>query len=209
MRRLVGGRTLLRFVPGRYNRPREEERVFLFADIKGSTSIAERIGNRLYHEFLNDVWYDISDAVAACRGEIYKYVGDEIIVTWTVSRAVANIRCLRLCAAIPRALARRESYYNKRYQAVPELKQGLHAGVVSVGEIGDVRMEIAYLGDVLNTTARLMSYADVVKVPTLVSSEVVKLLPAGSEIFLKNLGPVNLRGKERAISVYALADYAS
>ena len=50
LRRLVGGQTLLRFVTGRYNRPREEERVLLFADIKGSTSIAERIGNRLYHE---------------------------------------------------------------------------------------------------------------------------------------------------------------
>jgi class 3 adenylate cyclase len=206
LRRLVGGRTLLRFVTGLYNRPREQERVFLFADITGSTTIAERIGNKLYHEFLNDVWFDISDAVAACRGEIYKYVGDEIIVTWTIRRAVANFHCLRLCAAIPRAIARRESYYRRRYQVIPEMKQGLHAGFVTVGEMGDARMEIAYLGDVLNTAARLMSYADVVKVPTLISGEVVRLLPEASIVFLKNLGPVSLRGKANMTDIYALAD---
>ncbi|MGO8693815.1 MAG: adenylate/guanylate cyclase domain-containing protein [Rectinemataceae bacterium] len=203
--RLVGGRTQLRFVSGRYNHPREQERVFLFADIKGSTSIAERIGNRLYHEFLNDVWFDISDAVAACRGEIYKYVGDEIIVTWTVRSAVADIRCLRLCAAIPRILARRRSYYDKRYRAVSELKQGLHAGFVTVGEMGDARMEIAYLGDVLNTTSRLTSYADVMKVPALISGELVRLLPEWTEGLLRNLGSVTLRGKEHSIDVYTLA----
>jgi adenylate cyclase len=41
-----------------------------------------------------------------------------------------------------------------RYLTVPELKQGLHAGFVTVGEMGDVRMEIAYLGDVLSTASR-------------------------------------------------------
>lgn len=207
--RLVGGRTLLRLVSGRYNRPREQERVFLFADIKGSTGIAERIGNGLYHEFLNDVWFDVSDAVAACRGEIYKYVGDEIIVTWTVRRAVADLRCLRLCAAIPRALAAREAHYMKRYQVVPELKQGLHAGFVTVGEMGDSRIEIAYLGDVLNTASRLMSQADLMEVPALVSGEVARLLPESGRIFLKSLGPVTLRGKERSIEVYTLVEPAS
>ena len=181
----------------------------MFADIKGSTAIAERIGKKLCHEFLNDVWFDISDAMAACRGEIYKYVGDEVIVTWTVRRLVAKIRCLRLCAAIPATLARRESYYKKRYQVMPELKQGLHAGLVTVGEMGGARMEIAYLGDVLNTTSRLMSHADVVGVPALVSSAVVRLLPEGSEVFLRNLGPVNLRGKEHTVDVFALADHSS
>jgi len=205
LRRLIGARTMLRFLTGRYNRPREEERVFLFADIKGSTTIAERIGNRLYQEFLNDVWFDISDAVAACAGEIYKYVGDEIIVTWSVRWGVANARCLRLCAAIPGALARRAASYQRRYGVTPEIRQGLHAGLVTVGEMGDARMEIAYLGDVLNTTARLVSYADELKIPALISGDVVRLLPHVSELPLRNLGPVNLRGKEHRIRVYALA----
>ena len=199
LRRLIGARTMFRFLTGRYNRPREEERVFLFADIKGSTTIAERVGNRLYHEFLNNVWFDISDAVAACAGEIYKYVGDEIIVTWSVRRGMANARCLRLCAAIPGALAQRAPYYQRRYGVAPEIRQGLHAGLVTVGEIGDARMEIAYLGDVLNTTARLVSYAEELKIPALISGEVVRLLPDVSELLLRNLGPVNLRGKEHRI----------
>jgi hypothetical protein len=58
--RIVGGRTLRDWVLGRYHRPREEERFFLFVDLAGSTALAERIGPVAVHKcevpFMPGLW---------------------------------------------------------------------------------------------------------------------------------------------------------
>ena len=60
---IIGGRTLRDWVMGRYHRPRQEERFFLFVDIAGSTALAERIGPVAVHRFLNRVFLLASDPV--------------------------------------------------------------------------------------------------------------------------------------------------
>jgi adenylate cyclase len=82
--RIVGGRTLLDMVLGRYHTPRAEERVFLFVDIVNSTVIAERLGPLAMHRFLGRVFAAAAEPVAEHAGEIYQYVGDEIVVTWPI-----------------------------------------------------------------------------------------------------------------------------
>src|SRR5439155_25090726 len=83
--RLVGERTLRDIVFGRYHRSRTEERFFLFVDIAGSTPLAERIGPDAVHRFLGEVFRLASDSIDDHRGEVYQYVGDEIVITWTVA----------------------------------------------------------------------------------------------------------------------------
>jgi len=79
--RLIGGRIFLSFFTGRYHKPIEEDRIFMFLDLKSSTAIAEKIGHINFHKFINDFLFTISEAIISNRGEIYKYVGDEIIIT--------------------------------------------------------------------------------------------------------------------------------
>src|SRR5258708_13376965 len=78
--RLVGSRVLLNFILGRYRRPVREQRVLLFLDLAGSTSLAEAMGELRMHQLLTQFFYDIDEAILAHDGEVHAYVGDEVIV---------------------------------------------------------------------------------------------------------------------------------
>src|SRR3546814_1515333 len=67
---------------GRYHQPRRENRLFVFFDMRGSTAIAERIGDVAFHRLLNRFFIDLTEAVLPWHGIVHKYVGDEMIVTW-------------------------------------------------------------------------------------------------------------------------------
>jgi adenylate cyclase len=96
---LLGQNVLLSFVTGRYFRPRIEERVFLFIDMKNSTDVAERLGEVDFHRLLNRFVSDLTGSIVAHKGQIHKYVGDELIVTWPLAVGLRDARCLRACFA--------------------------------------------------------------------------------------------------------------
>jgi adenylate cyclase len=72
---------LLNFVLGRYNTPREVDRIFCFIDLKSSNSIPEKIGHARYAMFLKDYYYDITEPLRNTKADIYQYIGDEIILS--------------------------------------------------------------------------------------------------------------------------------
>ena len=110
LRTILGPRTLAALVTGRYQQPRSEERIVMFLDLLGSTPLAERLGDVAFHRFLNRVFFDITDPVLEAGGEIYRYVGDEIIITWVAAKRVASaaaIECLFAIGGCARGQARR------------------------------------------------------------------------------------------------------
>ena len=122
MSRLVGERTLRDIVLGRYHRPRTEERFFLFVDIIGSTPLAERIGPDAVHRFLGEVFRLTSDPIDDHRGEVYQYVGDEIVITWTVAEGRDGARPVACYFAIEQALARAAPEFEREFGAAPRLR---------------------------------------------------------------------------------------
>ncbi len=84
--RLLGQNVLLNFITGRYYWPRLEERILLFLDMEGSTGLAERLGPLAFHRLLNRFVTDLTAPIVAAQGEIYAYVGDELIATWNSIR---------------------------------------------------------------------------------------------------------------------------
>ena len=85
-----------------------------------------------------------------------------------------------------------------------EFKAGLHFGDVITAEIGDLKKEIVYNGDVLNTTARIESMCNQYDQQLIASEELVSQLDLPSFITATSLGPVVLRGKADAISLVGL-----
>lgn len=74
---------LLNYVLGRYHRPREVDRIFCFIDLKNSTSIAEKLGHLKFALFLRDYYSDISEPLRKTAAQIYQYVGDGIVLSWS------------------------------------------------------------------------------------------------------------------------------
>ena len=79
---------LWKFITGKYYHPREEERIFMFLDLKSSTTIAEKIGHKKFFNLLKEIFNDITESIINSQGEIYQYVGDEVIVTWPVEKGL-------------------------------------------------------------------------------------------------------------------------
>ena len=105
MRRVIGGRTLNALLLGRYHRPVREERIFLLVDIKGSTALAERLGDERAHAFITSTFFDIDQPILEHGGEVYSYVGDGLIASWPLAQGVEDARCLHCYLAICDTLA--------------------------------------------------------------------------------------------------------
>ncbi|MDW7692836.1 adenylate/guanylate cyclase domain-containing protein [Flammeovirgaceae bacterium SG7u.111] len=199
----IGNRVFFNLFRGKYHQPKEEERVFMFLDMKSSTTIAERLGHITYFELLKTYYADISDAVINNGGEVYQYVGDEMVVSWRVKRQVNYNHCINCFFAMKEALAGQKVKYEERFGVLPSFKAGLHLGKVTTGEIGVVKREIIFTGDVLNTTARIQSLCNEFEVDLLVSGELVSRLDL-KDIRVNELGEKVLKGKKEPVVLYSL-----
>jgi adenylate cyclase len=202
--RLVGERTLRDIVFGRYHRSRTEERFFLFVDIAGSTSLAERIGPDAVHRFLGEVFRLASDPIDEHRGEVHQYVGDEIVITWTVAEGRDGARPVACFFAIEQALARAAPAFEREFGRAPRLRAALHGGPVIAGEVGGSRRAIVYHGDVMNTTSRIEQATRDLERQFLVSGDAVERLADLGGVALEDLGLHRLRGRAAAVHVYAV-----
>jgi adenylate cyclase len=206
--RLLGRRVLVRLILGRYHRPREEVRVFLLIDLRGSTQIAERLGNLRYHSFLRRFISDVTASVMRNRGEVHRYVGDEVILTWAAEEGLRDARCVEAVFAISDTLETARTGYEADFAVVPSFWAGLHLGTVVAGEIGTIKQEIAFLGDTLNTAARIQEMSKELRRPFLASAEVVSALDLPGDIAAESLGPIELRGVQDSVELFAVTRVA-
>jgi adenylate cyclase len=201
---LLGFGTLKNLLTGRYVQPKREQRAFLLIDMKDSTGMAERLGPVLFHELLNDFFRDVADAALECDAEIHKYVGDEAILTWTGARALGDGDCLA-CPFIARdVIEANRARYLRRYGAVPQFRAACHYGEIVAGEIGDVRREIAYVGDTLNVAARLLDAAKQLGHDVLVSTDLLDHAALPADLKAEKLPTLTVRGRAAPLAIAAL-----
>lgn len=179
MSRKMGQEILVNFISGRYHQPREVERIFMFLDIRSSTTIAETLGSIDYHRFLHEFFLDISECILATKGIIYRYVGDQVVVTWRIKRGIENANCIRTYFNIKNKIKRVRERYIRSYNFVPRFSTSFHYGKVVVGEIGEVKSQIVYHGEALyQTTAIEKKFAELeLKEAILISETLIKILP--------------------------------
>lgn len=201
---LLGQNVLMSFLTGRYHRPRVEHRIFMFLDLADSTRLAETLGNDRFLDLLRQVLERLTEPVLETRGEIYKYVGDEIILSWRAEATRPAADWARCFFLFQDALRARAEQYIDAFGELPRFRAAVHAGDVIAGEIGDIRREIAYIGDVLNTTARLEELAKNSGRELVASRDALEngALPAGIEA--EPIGTHQLRGKETDVDVFSL-----
>lgn len=199
-----GHRTFWNILRGKYHTPKEEKRIFMFLDLDDSTTIAEQLGNDNYHNLLKDFFADLTDPIMENKGNIYQYVGDEVVVAWDYGEGLDKQHCIKCFFDIKEAITLRAKTYLERYGIVPSFKAGFHSGSVVAGEVGIVKRDITYSGDVLNTTARILAKCGELKQEVIVSADLLKLLGAGKGYRSKLLGNVQLRGKREGIYIHSM-----
>lgn len=180
----------------------EVERIFMFLDITSSTSIAEKLGHIKYFELLNDFFIDIAAPIEHHSGEIYQYIGDEVVVSWPLKEGIRDFNVLNCFFDILDTIDELSDTYQERYNLVPTFKAGMHYGKVSTGTIGTLKKEIIYTGDVLNTTSRIEGQCNQYKVNNLLSEDLIQAFPNGDFFEFEKIGEISLRGKASYVTLY-------
>ena len=201
MDRKFGHGVLWKIVTGKYHLPKEEYRVFMFADIKSSTTVAEAIGDVKYHLLLRDFFSDVTNAIINNQGSIYNYVGDQVIVSWTNP----GIHCIQCFFDMQKSIEAKKETYKQRYGLVPEFKAGIHAGNVIAGEIGIIKRDITYSGDVLNTTSRIQDKCNELDVQVLISDPLLANIQLHGLYTIQYMGTMKLKGKKKEIGLHAIS----
>jgi adenylate cyclase len=199
-----GQGVLINFLLGKYHRPKEDKRIFMFMDLKSSTTYAEKLGHIKYSQLIQDCFFDLTEIVLSYGAKIYQYVGDEVVLSWDIEMGINRENCLKTFFAYEDLLQSKSLYYKNKYGVVPEFKAGLNLGTVTVAEVGEIKKELAYHGDVLNTAARIQSKCNEFQRKLLVSEQIITHFEKQQTYGFEFLGDVILKGKEESVNIYAV-----
>jgi adenylate cyclase len=204
IRFFVGGKALLSLIRGKYHNVREEKLIVFFIDMASSTKLGESLSPKLFFSLLSDFMYVVETCTSSYGGFIYKYLGDGAIITWKAGKhsfpdALATVREMKL------TIEDNAQYFSTKYGQAISASAGLHYGQVMVGELGEERRELGYLGDTVNTASRLQSACHDFEAWVLVSRAFYEGLNSNKNIAgisnWKEMGNLRLKGKQEEVSV--------
>jgi adenylate cyclase len=201
-----GPGVLIPMLLGRFRRPRIEKKIFLFMDLKDSTTYAEKLGSLKFSELIQDCFGDVNKVIPPFNAEIYQYVGDEVVLTWRSEEGLRNNNFINFFFAFQKRLQERKDYYLKKYNFVPEFKAGANIGNITVAEVGDIKREIAYHGDTINTASRIQSVCNNYGKSFLISEDLKNEI--SGKFNASFISTIQLKGKEKEINLYNVEEVA-
>ena len=186
--------------------PIRDTRIFMFMDLISSTSYAEKLGYSKYSSFIKDIYRELDEFVLETKGNIYQYVGDEVVIVWPLNEGIQNVNCVRFFMLFEKRIAELKVYFQSNYGIYPKFKAGFHYGEVAIAEIGGIlRKDIAFHGDTVNTTARICSKCSELKEKMLFSGDLVnKLILENKEIVYESIGAYQLKGKKLVTELFKI-----
>jgi adenylate cyclase len=196
---IAADRGLQRRVDGR-------EITVLFADVRGFTTLSERIGPERSVETLNELFSGMVEVLFRHGGTLDKFLGDGLMALFGAPLSQPD-HAARACRAAIEMMARLEDL-NVEFAAAgrPTLAIGIgvHTGEAVVGFIGDVERRLDYtaIGDTVNLASRLQGQTKELGASIVVSAETAR--QAGDAFALRPLGEVRVRGRNEPVGVYAL-----
>ena len=197
----VGKGNFRNWIFGMMNKPREDERIFMFIDMKSSTHIAEKLSHEKFSHLIQDIFNDMA-IIDNYMGEIYQYMGDGAIISWPVNKGLKNNNFLRAFYGFSNLITKREDYYHRKYDLIPRFKAGVHVGKVMVLQVGRIRKDISYNGDTLNTAARIESMCNEYNKSLLISGDLHNMIHPKDGFYFKEVGNIRLKGKMKLVDIY-------
>lgn len=181
----------------------ELEVTTLFSDIRGFTSMSERMSAIDVVTSLNEYFDRMIEVVFKYNGTLDKIIGDALMVIYGAPIGAQDDaeRALRTAIEMQQKLAELNVDRTKRGQDPLEIGIGLNTGKVISGNIGSkVQMNYTVIGDAVNLSARLCSYAKAGQI--IVSEQIYQLLKEHPEFAFKELEAIQVKGKSNLIKVY-------
>jgi adenylate cyclase len=203
------------------NRPRSQKltSTILFTDLKGFTSVSEKLEPQTLMDWLNEYMEAMAAIVIEHSGVINKYIGDSIMaifgvpVARTEESSISNdaVNAVKCALAMSGRLDMLNATWKERGLPTVKMRIGIYTGTLIAGSLGSAeRMEYTVIGDTVNIASRLESFdkdfelmgkeAGDITCRILIGEETLTRL--GGRFVTRKVGEVALKGKESKISIY-------
>jgi class 3 adenylate cyclase len=178
----------------------ERDMTILFSDIRDSTARAERLDAHESFEFLNGFLRRVSPLIRQHRGFVDKYVGDGIMALFPERADDAVLAALGILAEVVRLNVELEARGDQPVQ----IGIGLHTGRVALGILGEEqRLQGTVISDAVNVASRISDLTKSYAAPLLVSGQTFDAIEDAERFRFKFLGAIPVKGKKRAVPVFA------
>ncbi len=204
--RKMGQGMLLSHITGTYFNPVKQERIFMFLNVYNSKVISEKLGPLNFHKFLNDLFYDVTDSIILHRGIIYEYVEDLVVISWEMNKGIGDENCIRVFYHIQDKLEGLKEKYYARFDFFPKLRASVHCGQLIRAEIGDIKTQIVFHGDVMITTSRILDKCHEMKVDLMVSANLLYRIELPEMLMSESVGGISLKGKEIEVELFKITE---
>jgi adenylate cyclase len=201
----LGQGVLQNYLRGTYFTPKTENRIFMFLKVENSEKEQHRMGPLKFHKFLNKFYYDLSESIIANNSVIYEYVEDLIVLTWPYKNEVENSNGLRLFFELEKVIEKHNGYYLKHFGFEPKIKASIHCGTVVGAEIGELKTQIVYQGDTLNTTSRILDKCFELDEKLLISDDIESIMKLPKKFKLNRHKDITLKGKSTAKTLFSIS----
>lgn len=175
----------------------------LFSDIRGFTTISEKLSAQQVSEILNEYFSEMEPIITKYNGIINKFIGDAIMAVFgepiqDENHAENAVKCAY-------EMLKKVEYLHKKWvnEGKPEIEIGIgiNTGEVFVGNIGsNNRMEYTVIGDTVNLASRLESYNKTYKTKMLISAATYKHVTKIADVI--KIPDVQIRGKSKKMDIY-------
>jgi adenylate cyclase len=183
----------------------KKEMTVLFSDIRGFTTLSERMVPEMLVKFINSYLTPMTQIVFDEGGTLDKYIGDALMAFWGAPLDQPD-HPLRACRAAVRFLAKLEELKLAwRDQNLPEfdIGVGINTGPMIVGNMGsDIRFDYTVMGDSVNLASRLEGTNKEYHTRILMSE--ATWLPVKDQVIARRLGAVRVKGKRKPVRIYEL-----
>lgn len=183
---------------------KEVEASIFFSDIRGFTSISEKIGSpdKLIH-MLNTYMTPMVDNIVNHRGTIDKFIGDAVMAYWNAPVPIENHADAAVQSAIEQIdmLDKVNEIITPLYDVTIDIGIGIHTGIVTAGDMGsEGRSDYTIIGDNVNLASRLEGLTKQYAAQVLISKATKDLLK--NEYKIRPIDLVEVKGKHEAVEIF-------
>ncbi len=181
----------------------EREVTVLFSDVRGFTSMSERLTPTQVVDLLHRYLTPMTAIIISHMGTLDKFIGDAIMAFWNAPLPVPGHQGKALVAAMAMLpeLKRLNAGFQETYGLRIDIGVGLHAGKARVGNFGSEDLfDYTVIGDTVNLCSRLEGLTKYYRKPILVTDSIVTAAPEG--IFFQEVDRVRVKGKTEPVTIF-------
>ncbi len=191
----------------------EKEVTIFFSDVRGFTTLAEKLTPIELTQFLNHYLTRMTDIALEHRGVVDKYIGDAIMVFWgaPLSNKEHMLDAMRTSLVMIDELKRFNEENAKKNQLLIDIGIGFNSGRVVVGNMGsEQRFDYTVMGDAVNLASRLESQTKTYGVHIITSEFTMALVTpeqlVANGIFVREIDRIRVKGKELPVTIYEVVE---